>query len=174
MDSSELTYMKKYNIELCCGTNGRNIGPTGSPGPSATIKSFSIFLGYGSQTGINRIYIPPGLFTIESGLSEGGTYTEDVGPYLVFSNLSSVTFTGLSNTMAAYINVLGYLSNNQWQQIPGVNIGSGATKINFYVTESNALLITNLILGNINGGQTISTSTFPFEGFLGCITITFI
>jgi hypothetical protein len=74
--------------------------------------------------------------------------------------------------MIAYINVLGYLVNNTWKQIPGVNISDD--KINLIVTGSNELQITDLILGNINGGQLNVKSTFPYTGFLASLSITFV
>jgi hypothetical protein len=74
--------------------------------------------------------------------------------------------------MIAYINVLGYLADDKWKQIPGVNISD--TKINLNVTGSNELQINNLILENINGNQLSVKSTFPYDDFLASISITFV
>ena len=44
MDSSELTYMKKFN-QICCNSNSNSNsnGPTGPPGSSGS-KVFTIYL----------------------------------------------------------------------------------------------------------------------------------
>jgi hypothetical protein len=175
MDSSELTYMKKYNGN-CCNSTGSSIvnenGPTGPPGPSGVVKSYTLYLDYSTPNSISRIYIPPGLFNSESGLSEGGVYDSDQDSNLIFSGLQNISLRSLTYNMTAYINVLGYLANNQWQQIPGVNIS--ATKINLVVTEENTVQINNLTLGNINGGQLNVKSTFPYADFLASVSITFV
>jgi hypothetical protein len=203
MDASELTYLREFNYLCCTkdtsgggggpgttgptGPSGGGTGPTGAQGLGGTatntgatgptgpigspVKSFTIYVDYFSGSSIQRVLIHPGLFDPSTGLSAGGTYTTDQSPYLTFYTLPSINLRGLAYNMVAYCNVSGYLANGSWQQIPGINLSP--TKVNFTFPEEYGMNINNLVLGNINGGNSTTKSTFPVTDFLGYVTITF-
>ena len=181
MNSGELTRIQLANRLVCAsqqisiGPTGPagGIGPTGSPAPTTgATKSFTIFVDFVAGSGIDSVYIPPGLFsaTAAGTLSLGGTFGADVSPDLVFKGLNQIT---IGHTQFAFITGIaasGYYASGQWNPIAGGNIGN--TKLHYQITTDNSAIIANVTATNITGGNTATRpSGTSADGYLATITL---
>ena len=183
MNSSELLRIKLAN-GLYCASNQISIGPTGpsgSQGPTGTLpptagvmKAYTIYVNYSSNTAINKVYIPPGLFADGTGLEGGGDFTGDVGTALRFVGTSRILLAGTTYGVTCGILASGYTTSRNWSPVPYGNIQ--ASRIYYAVPTFNSVNITGLSLTNINGSNTtvIPGLTDPLYGYLATITLLYI
>jgi hypothetical protein len=144
-------------------------------GGGGSSKSFTMYLKYADTFSINEIIIPAGLFGTSSHgtLAQGGIFSSNQGSDLVFYNLPSITMNNLTNAVALNFTVLGYITIGEWRQVPTSSYGTPPRMYMSY-NSANSLVLNNLTLGSINGGNTAVTSTFPYSGYLAAITVTFV
>jgi hypothetical protein len=176
MNSGQLLNRTLAN-RLVCQTQQIAIGPTGPVGPVGPVlgalKAFTIFLDYSGTNTISRIYIPPGLFSDNTTLSSGGTFTADVGADLVFVGKSTVTMNNTRYRFVSGITGSGYVAGRTWGPIPGSRIG--ATAVHYSVSTDYSVILRGLALGNINGANlSVKPSTGLASGFLATITIFYV
>lgn len=181
MNSGELTRIQLANRLVCAsqqisiGPTGPagGIGPTGSPAPTiGATRSFTIFVDFVAGSGIDSVYIPPGLFSPSAAgtLSLGGTFGADVSPDLIFKGLDRITLARTQFAFITGINASGYYASGQWNPIAGGNIGN--TKLHFQITADYSTIIANVNTTLLTGGNTATRpSGTAAAGFLGTITL---
>ena len=191
MDSSQLLNRLLAN-RLVCQTQQIAKGPTGPTGPTAIIttipglpKAFTIFIDYDSNTSgnpITSVYIPPGLFTTNTTLAPGGTFTADVGTDLMFIGQPNPGQIVINNTTYAFVSGIsanGYVNPGspslpRWQVVAQRNIQPGPNNIGYIIPNDNSLTLYASVAA-INGGQ---VNTRPVSGtatgFLATVTLFYI
>ena len=157
-------------------------GPTGPFGPNPTIglaKSFTILVDFTVGTGITTIYIPPGLFSASAAgnLAQGGTFTADVSPDLIFESTTGtqdkIRFSSTQYSFISGITASGFYSSGFWSPVAGGNIGGTTTKLTYEFNTNNSVLITNITTTILTSGNTATRpqAGAPGEGFLATITL---
>ena len=183
MNASELLRIKLAN-NLFCTSQQISVGPTGptgSQGPAGTaagiMKGFTIYLDYSATNVISKVYIPPGLFSVASGLSAGGVFTTDQGSNLVFYGTSGQDFITMQGTTYDFVcGILGsgYVADQKWSSMPYGNIMG--TRTSYEVTTLNSVRINGLGLVNINGANLAVRPgvSDPLYGYLVTITLLYV
>jgi hypothetical protein len=147
-----------------------------APSPSGTSKSFTFYLAYSDSNTISEINIPAGLFSSDSygTLAIGGTFVANQGSDLVFVGTApgTIQMNNLTNAVVSNMNALGYISTGEWRQVPSSSMGG--TKMRVSYNTANSIVINNLTLEFLNGGNLGITSTYPYAGYLAEITLTFV
>lgn len=195
MDCNVLLQRQLAN-RLVCQTQQIAVGPTGATGSSGPLgptgftganpptigltKSFTILVDFTAGTGISKIYIPPGFFSVSAAqnLSQGGTFTADVSPDLLFQGgqQDSITCSNTQYSFISGINASGFYSSGLWSPIAGGNIGGTTTKLSYQFNTNNSVIITNITTSLLTSGNTATRpqAGAPGDGFLATITLFYI
>jgi len=187
MDCNVLLQRQLAN-RLVCQTQQIAVGPTGPTGPfgpnpvSGLTKSFTILVDFTVGVGISKIYIPPGLFSASAAqnLAQGGTFTADVSPDLIFQSSTGtqdrITLSRTQNSFITGITASGFYSSGLWSPIAGGNLGGTTTKLTYQFNTNNSVVITNITTALLTSGNTSTRpqTGAPGEGFLATITLFYI
>jgi hypothetical protein len=179
MNASELLRLQVAN-QLACQKMNISVGPTGPTGPTGNsassigaVKAFTIYMDYSAGSAINRVYIPPNLFT--GALAAGGTFTADVPGSLVFYGGNSISLAGTLYPFCTGISLSGYVatSGGEWNPAPGGNISN--TKTFYSQPNDYSITLKGLDLTNINGSNLAARPTAGLAaGFLATITLFYV
>jgi hypothetical protein len=177
MDSSELLRLQ-LSKQIDCARNGIAVGATGPTGPageSGTPKMFTILIDYSAANAISRIYLPPGLST-NPALINGGTFTADIVPDLVFFGAASATNIFIGSLKFAFpvaLSGTGYSTAGFWTNSPTSFFGG--TGVAWQNTTDSILNIKGASPARLNGGNTANRPTTGVNsGWLATLTITFL
>jgi hypothetical protein len=115
------------------------------------MKMFTVFLDYSAGSAISQVQLPPGLMA-DPSLIGGGTFTADVSGNLTFLGLSSLTLQNTSFPFLVGMQISGYIASGAWIPMPATYISP--TQTHYEITADYSVQFVNMVLGNINGGNT--------------------
>jgi hypothetical protein len=118
-----------------------------------------MYLHYTAGGQLDEVYVPPGMFSVASGLSAGGTFTSNQGSTLTFTGGTVIGMQQLEYNALVMVNGISWQNlGTEWVTIPGVNFG-GSGKIQIKQTNNYTYTIQGLTTTN-TGAYVASSATF--------------